>query len=78
MRKLLASGCPAVTNWPPHDPLHRPRDGGGVSLSPAIANLVEALARQDAEDYLREAARQDGAAGDQQQNHGLPATDRAA
>jgi hypothetical protein len=48
------------------------------ATSDPVLRLIEALAQQDAEDYLREMARQEAAANDQAQNPGLPATDQAA
>lgn len=47
-------------------------------MSPALARLIEALAQQDAGDYLREMAAESGAANDPAQNPVLPDTDRAA
>lgn len=58
------------------------RDGSGMNagapLSAPILRLVEALARQDAEDYLRETGPQDVAGSQPPQNHVLPDLDAAA
>lgn len=49
-----------------------------MSLPPAVARLIEALAEQDAGDYLREIGAESGPAGETAENPVLPATDRAA
>ncbi len=47
-------------------------------MADALARLIEALALQDAEDYLRERAESGAAANDAQENPALPASDKAA
>lgn len=47
-------------------------------MAEPLARLIEALARQDAEDYLREIAVNDEAEADPAENPVLPATDKAA
>lgn len=47
-------------------------------MGEALLTLVQALARQDAEDYLREQAAADSANDDHRENPVLPATSEAA
>ena len=49
-----------------------------MSLSPALARLIEALAQQDAGDYLREIGAESGPAGETAENPVLPGTEQAA
>lgn len=49
-----------------------------MTLSPAIARLIEALAEQDAEAYLREIAEDSSPGADPRTNPVLPVTDQAA